>query len=81
MGLPGSLFIQNFGKNPEHLEYKGKVLDTQEIGIIMVNIFSGRASNFTDDYPYSWSHVPYHPSTQNFKNAKVSVHLNIINLL
>uniref|UniRef100_A0A8C4N5W9 Iduronate 2-sulfatase n=1 Tax=Eptatretus burgeri TaxID=7764 RepID=A0A8C4N5W9_EPTBU len=31
----------------------------------------GISSNHTDDYPYSWSKKPYHPSTQKYKNAKV----------
>uniref|UniRef100_UPI00358F140C iduronate 2-sulfatase n=1 Tax=Myxine glutinosa TaxID=7769 RepID=UPI00358F140C len=31
----------------------------------------GIASNHTDDYPYSWTKKPYHPSTQKYKNAKV----------
>jgi len=38
---------------------------------IYINI-SGKASNFTDDYPYSWSVPAYHPSTEKFKNAPVS---------
>ncbi|XP_078268792.1 iduronate 2-sulfatase [Rhinoraja longicauda] len=32
---------------------------------------SGIVSNHTDDYPYSWSIPPFHPSTQKYKNAKV----------
>ncbi|XP_067903219.1 iduronate 2-sulfatase [Heterodontus francisci] len=31
----------------------------------------GIVSNHTDDYPYSWSVPPFHPSTQKYKNAKV----------
>ncbi|XP_069749590.1 iduronate 2-sulfatase isoform X2 [Narcine bancroftii] len=31
----------------------------------------GIVSNHTDDYPYSWSIPPFHPSTQKYKNAKV----------
>ncbi|XP_051877943.1 iduronate 2-sulfatase [Pristis pectinata] len=31
----------------------------------------GIVSNYTDDYPYSWSIPPFHPSTQKYKNAKV----------
>lgn len=28
----------------------------------------GKSSNFTDDFPYSWSEVPYHPSTDKYTN-------------
>ncbi|XP_022786112.1 iduronate 2-sulfatase-like isoform X2 [Stylophora pistillata] len=44
----------------------------------------GRASNFTDDYPYSWSIPPYHASTHAYKNAAVcpgvdgKLHVNIV---
>lgn len=31
----------------------------------------GKSSNFTDDYPYSWSHYPYHPPTDKFKDKAV----------
>ena len=31
----------------------------------------GVASNHSDDQPYSWSDTPYHPPTQQYKNAPV----------
>uniref|UniRef100_A0A6A7FN98 Iduronate 2-sulfatase-like n=1 Tax=Hirondellea gigas TaxID=1518452 RepID=A0A6A7FN98_9CRUS len=31
----------------------------------------GIVSNFSDDAKYSWSAVPYHPSTEHYKNAPV----------
>ncbi|PSN43846.1 Iduronate 2-sulfatase [Blattella germanica] len=31
----------------------------------------GISSNHSDDQPYSWSEEPYHPPTQQFKNARV----------
>ncbi|XP_052276765.1 iduronate 2-sulfatase-like isoform X2 [Dreissena polymorpha] len=31
----------------------------------------GKSSNFTDDFPYSWSVPAYHPSTLKYKDAKV----------
>ena len=34
---------------------------------------SGEASNFTYDYPYSWSMRPYIPSAEKYKNAKVGI--------
>lgn len=33
----------------------------------------GKSSNFTDDFPYSWSSQPYHPSTQIYKDSKTCV--------
>lgn len=35
--------------------------------------FSGVSSNYNDDYPYSWSIPPFHPSTEKYENDKVSV--------
>lgn len=31
----------------------------------------GASSNYTDDYPYSWSQLPYHPSSEKYKDAAV----------
>lgn len=31
----------------------------------------GQSSNYTDDYPHSWSHYPYHPQTEIYKDAAV----------
>ncbi|XP_052797237.1 iduronate 2-sulfatase-like isoform X2 [Mya arenaria] len=45
---------------------------------------AGKSSNFTDDYPYSWSQPAYHPSTEKYKMAKVcpdvdgSLHMNLV---
>ena len=36
-------------------------------------VLPGKASNFTDDYPLSWSVPAYHPPTQQYQNAKVKV--------
>lgn len=33
--------------------------------------FSGISSNHSDDQPYSWSTLPFHPSTMRYKNAPV----------
>lgn len=35
--------------------------------------FSGVSSNYSDDYPYSWSIPPFHPSTEKYENDKVRV--------
>ena len=40
---------------------------------LLTSDFLGKSSNFTYDYPYSWSLRPYIPSTDKFKNAKVSL--------
>lgn len=32
---------------------------------------TGKSSNFTDDQPYSWSCDPYHPPTEEYKDAPV----------
>lgn len=31
----------------------------------------GRSSNFTDDFPHSWTSRPFHPSSEAFENAAV----------
>lgn len=33
----------------------------------------GVSSNYSDDYPYSWSIPPFHPSAEKHENDKVSV--------
>lgn len=38
---------------------------TESIGKVF---HQGKSSNFTDDFPYSWSQVPYHPSTDKYTN-------------
>lgn len=35
--------------------------------------FAGVSSNYSDDYPYSWSIPPFHPSTEKYENDKVRV--------
>ena len=39
---------------------------------------SGIASNYTDDYPYSWSMPAYHPPTEKYKMAKVETALSSV---
>lgn len=36
-------------------------------------LLSGVSSNYSDDYPYSWSIPPFHPSTEKYENDKVKV--------
>ncbi|XP_071124471.1 iduronate 2-sulfatase-like isoform X1 [Mytilus edulis] len=56
----------NFTTLPQHFKNNGYV--TFSVGKIF---HPGAASGKTDDYPYSWSFRPYHPSTQKYKMAKV----------
>ncbi|CAC5423258.1 IDS [Mytilus coruscus] len=55
----------NFTTLPQHFKNNGYV--TFSVGKIF---HPGAASGKTDDYPYSWSFPPYHPSTQQYKMAK-----------
>ncbi|XP_077297874.1 iduronate 2-sulfatase isoform X2 [Arctopsyche grandis] len=48
--------------------FKDNGYDTFSFGKVF---HPGKSSNFTDDYPYSWSEPPYHPSTEVYKQAKV----------
>ncbi|GCB62138.1 iduronate 2-sulfatase isoform X1 [Scyliorhinus torazame] len=56
----------NYTTLPEYLKMHGYL--TMSVGKIF---HPGIVSNHTDDYPYSWSIPPFHPSTQKYKNAKV----------
>lgn len=58
--------VGNFTTIPQYFKEIG--YDTYSAGKIF---HPGRSSNFTDDYPYSWSTVPYHPPTQEYKDAAV----------
>lgn len=33
--------------------------------------FTGISSNNSDDSPYSWTEIPFHPYTERYKNAPV----------
>lgn len=57
--------VGNFTTLPQHFKNHG--YQAISIGKVFHN---GDASNGTDDYPYSWSELPYHPSTQKYKNEK-----------
>ncbi|KAM3968325.1 iduronate 2-sulfatase [Aphomia sociella] len=48
--------------------YKENGFETYSIGKVF---HPGSSSNFTDDYPLSWSHLPYHPPTEEYKDAAV----------
>uniref|UniRef100_UPI00398EC26D iduronate 2-sulfatase isoform X2 n=1 Tax=Pristiophorus japonicus TaxID=55135 RepID=UPI00398EC26D len=56
----------NYTTLPQYLKMNGYL--TMSVGKVF---HPGIVSNHTDDYPYSWSIRPFHPSTQKYKNAKV----------
>ncbi|XP_022256720.1 iduronate 2-sulfatase-like isoform X2 [Limulus polyphemus] len=72
-------FAGNFRTLPQHFKESGYY--TVSVGKVF---HPGKASNMTDDYPYSWSQEPYHPSTQQYKMAKVcpspdgKLHMNLV---
>ncbi|XP_050303881.1 iduronate 2-sulfatase [Anthonomus grandis grandis] len=58
--------VGNFTTLPQHFKEHG--YQTYSIGKVF---HPGISSNFSDDQPYSWTRSPYHPKTEQFKNAKV----------
>ncbi|KAL4231270.1 hypothetical protein ACF0H5_008850 [Mactra antiquata] len=69
----------NFTTLPQHFKNNGYF--TASVGKVF---HPGKSSNYTDDYPYSWSVPAYHPSTQKYKMAKVcpgsdgKLHMNLV---
>lgn len=59
-------FAGNFTTLPQYMKANG--YETYSMGKVF---HPGKSSNFTDDYPYSWSHWPYHPPTERFMNDAV----------
>lgn len=39
--------------------------------IIFIIYFIGISSNNSDDHPYSWSEIPFHPFTERYKDAPI----------
>ncbi|XP_065075528.1 iduronate 2-sulfatase-like [Ochlerotatus camptorhynchus] len=58
----------NFTTLPQYFKHNG--YRTQSIGKIF---HPGISSNFTDDYPLSWSNPPYHPSTADYMNKATCI--------
>lgn len=58
--------VGNFTTLPQFFKENG--YDTYSVGKIF---HPGISSNFTDDFPYSWSEYPYHPPTEKYKDAPV----------
>ncbi|KAJ8298059.1 hypothetical protein KUTeg_024590 [Tegillarca granosa] len=58
----------NFTTLPQHFKENG--YHTVSVGKVF---HPGISSGHTDDYPYSWSVPPYHPSTEQYRRSKVCV--------
>ncbi|CAL1283124.1 unnamed protein product [Larinioides sclopetarius] len=58
--------VGNFVSLPQHFKYHG--YETISVGKIFHH---GIASNYTDDYPVSWTEYPYRPSTMKYKMKAV----------
>lgn len=58
--------VGNFTTLPQLFKEHGYT--TYSVGKIF---HPGISSNFTDDYPLSWTVKPYHPPSQKYKNAAV----------
>ncbi|XP_031833047.1 iduronate 2-sulfatase [Nomia melanderi] len=56
----------NFTTLPEYLKNHGYI--TKSIGKVF---HPGISSNHSDDSPYSWTEVPFHPYTERYKDAPV----------
>ncbi|XP_006633107.2 iduronate 2-sulfatase isoform X2 [Lepisosteus oculatus] len=56
----------NYTTLPQYFKSKGYV--TMSVGKVF---HPGIVSNYTDDYPYSWSIPTYHPSSLRYENKKV----------
>ncbi|XP_038213512.1 iduronate 2-sulfatase [Zerene cesonia] len=57
--------VSNFSTIPQIFKESG--YETYSFGKIF---HPGQSSNFTDDYPYSWSVPPFHAPSEIFKDAK-----------
>ncbi|XP_055378876.1 iduronate 2-sulfatase [Condylostylus longicornis] len=59
-------FVGNFTTLPQYFKENGYL--THSVGKVF---HPGISSNFTDDYPLSWSNKPFHPKTESFMNSAV----------
>ncbi|NXE75664.1 IDS sulfatase, partial [Cochlearius cochlearius] len=55
----------NYSTMPQYFKENGYV--TLSVGKVF---HPGVSSNYSDDYPYSWSVPPFHPSTEKYENDK-----------
>ncbi|KAM5289879.1 iduronate 2-sulfatase isoform 2-T2 [Glossophaga mutica] len=69
----------NFSTIPQYFKENGYV--TMSVGKVF---HPGISSNHSDDSPYSWSFLPYHPSSEKYENTKTcrgpdgELHANLI---
>ncbi|XP_072286387.1 iduronate 2-sulfatase [Pyxicephalus adspersus] len=69
----------NYSTLPQYFKEHGYV--TMSVGKIF---HPGISSNHSDDYPYSWSVKPYHPSSEKYENTKTckgkdgELHANLV---
>uniref|UniRef100_A0A8B9D8Z6 Iduronate 2-sulfatase n=1 Tax=Anser cygnoides TaxID=8845 RepID=A0A8B9D8Z6_ANSCY len=55
----------NYSTMPQYFKENGYM--TMSVGKVF---HPGVSSNYSDDYPYSWSIPPFHPSTEKYENDK-----------
>lgn len=58
--------VGNFTTLPQYFKENG--YETYSVGKIF---HPGESSNYSDDFPYSWSQFPYHPPTEKYKDDAV----------
>ena len=61
-------FAGNFTTLPQY--FKENNYQTISLGKVF---HPGKSSNYTDDYPFSWSITPWHPSSEEFMNEPVCI--------
>ncbi|XP_014375868.1 iduronate 2-sulfatase [Alligator sinensis] len=69
----------NYSTIPQYFKQNGYT--TMSVGKVF---HPGISSNYNDDYPYSWSIPPFHPSTEKYENTKTckgkdgKLHANLV---
>uniref|UniRef100_A0A7M4FV22 Iduronate 2-sulfatase n=1 Tax=Crocodylus porosus TaxID=8502 RepID=A0A7M4FV22_CROPO len=69
----------NYSTLPQYFKENGYT--TMSVGKVF---HPGISSNYNDDYPYSWSIPPFHPSTEKYENTKTckgkdgQLHANLV---
>ncbi|KAM8800079.1 iduronate 2-sulfatase [Eudromia elegans] len=69
----------NYSTMPQYFKENGYV--TMSVGKVF---HPGISSSYSDDYPYSWSIPPFHPSAEKYENAKTcrgkdgQLHANLV---
>uniref|UniRef100_A0A8C5Q3H4 Iduronate 2-sulfatase n=1 Tax=Leptobrachium leishanense TaxID=445787 RepID=A0A8C5Q3H4_9ANUR len=69
----------NYSTLPQYFKEHG--YETMSVGKVF---HPGISSNHSDDFPYSWTHRPFHPSSEKFENEKTckgkdgELHANLV---